>query len=700
STDHIDAAVKALANAADARDPQIANGALHCLARIGRPAIPALDVIWQQLESRDQQRRYRAAFAAGNVAGADDAHWEQYLQHNSAPVRASTAEAIGYLGAEAAPLVPRLVALHPEEDDEIRNAVRNALLKIGAPAGPVLVASLQQPKQRDDVRAWIAQSLGEINADSAVAREALQAACRDGAASVRAAAITALARIDAQSPATRQLIVADLTDDDLLVCQAAISAIIRQPELVDGALSELLDCLERDEETATLAALALGRLGPEVVESINTLLVKLNERNATAVLSALTRIGPVAMVEVLAAARRDQLSIEQAVQVLTGMGPQIVDQLQPATASANAKERAIACLCLGALTTHVEPIARLLQDSDAMVRGAAVRALASMEAAAAGTLDQLQPLTGDEDPRVRAEVVEAIYAIVSSHGEADQGPIAEIAMIGLADDDPMVRQRAAAVLGKLDKIPESVSAALVKALNDPNPSVRAGAIGALGRSDEGARNAMPQLIAASRDESVPVVVASAQALGQIMELDSAGVEALIGLLDHLDADVQQAAIESLGTCGTHDPAVATALLDRTNDSQPRIRIAALQSLARVLPSGTERLGPLISALDDDDWAVRREATQVLAGLREEATAAVPALLERMLSHSDDRDAIAEALRQIDNAPPDAVPVLLRLLEDEQTDRRSRFYALHLLRKVGPAAKEALPVLQRMRDTSD
>jgi len=70
----------------------------------------------------------------------------------------------------------------------------------------------------------------------------------------------------------------------------------------------------------------------------------------------------------------------------------------------------------------------------------------------------------------------------------------------------------------------------------------------------------------------------------------------------------------------------------------------------------------------------------------------------MLSSSDDVDSARAALRAIDDAGPDAVPILMEGLQSE--DRRLRFYAMFLIGKVGPGAKDALPILNRFLEETD
>jgi HEAT repeat protein len=67
----------------------------------------------------------------------------------------------------------------------------------------------------------------------------------------------------------------------------------------------------------------------------------------------------------------------------------------------------------------------------------------------------------------------------------------------------------------------------------------------------------------------------------------------------------------------------------------------------------------------------------------------------LLGSEQDSEAARSALRDIDRAELDALPVLIAALDSE--DRRARFYAAFFLRKLGPAAKEALPSLRRYAD---
>ena len=106
---------------------------------------------------------------------------------------------------------------------------------------------------------------------------------------------------------------------------------------------------------------------------------------------------------------------------------------------------------------------------------------------------------------------------------------------------------------------------------------------------------------------------------------------------------------------------------------------------------------LINALDDSDWTVRGVAATQLGEIGADAKRAVPRLF-KLLASEDDTDAARGALRAIDGAGPEAVPILIEGLKS--TDRRRQFYAIFLLGKVGAEASTALPVLRKLREDSD
>jgi HEAT repeat protein len=133
------------------------------------------------------------------------------------------------------------------------------------------------------------------------------------------------------------------------------------------------------------------------------------------------------------------------------------------------------------------------------------------------------------------------------------------------------------------------------------------------------------------------------------------------------------------------------------DKRSSVRSAAVKCLAKVEADQSKTIPILITALQDSDWTVRGDAAAELGEFGSAAKQAVPALF-RMLASEDDTDAARGALRAIDDAGPESVPVLIEGLKS--TDRRRQFYAIFLLGKIGPKASQALPVLRQLQEESD
>jgi HEAT repeat protein len=127
----------------------------------------------------------------------------------------------------------------------------------------------------------------------------------------------------------------------------------------------------------------------------------------------------------------------------------------------------------------------------------------------------------------------------------------------LADEDAVVRTRAAKDLGRLG--PEAVGAvdALARALRDVDPMVRSMAASALGKIGAGARSGALALVLALGDPVFPVRFWAAEALGRI------------------GADV---------------PGALEGLEELARDENPAVRAAARKAVAS-LRRGSEGAGP-------------------------------------------------------------------------------------------------------------
>jgi HEAT repeat protein len=120
--------------------------------------------------------------------------------------------------------------------------------------------------------------------------------------------------------------------------------------------------------------------------------------------------------------------------------------------------------------------------------------------------------------------------------------------------------------------------------------------------------------------------------------DFAAVPGLIEALRDDDARIRSAAVKTLGEIG--DPNAVPPLLQIVNqEADGNIRWQATGALSKM---GKAAVPGLVTALQDEDWKVRRSACEALWGIGEPA--AVPGLAEALLDRNDVvRQAAASAL---------------------------------------------------------
>ena len=208
---------------------------------------------------------------------------------------------------------------------------------------------------------------------------------------------------------------------------------------------------------------------------------------------------------------------------------------------------------------------------------------------------------------------------------------------------------------------------------------------------------MPQLTDRLSDADTVVRAAVASAMGKIGVQDSETAALLAPLLAESDADVVlagMAALTSMGNAGTDALPAVTSVLTH---EQPAVRSAAIKCFAAINSEQSQSVSVFMSGLKDANWTVRRAAAESLGEIGPAAKAAIPILFV-MLQNEDDTNVARSAIRAIDAAGSEARPVLLAGLESG--DLRTQYYAVFLVGKVGPAAVDALPLLNRLHDQSE
>jgi HEAT repeat protein len=340
-----------------------------------------------------------------------------------------------------------------------------------------------------------------------------------------------------------------------------------------------------------------------------------------------------------------------------------------------------------------------------------------------------QLLNGMKRPFLRQEVA-IILGKIGAPSEPAIPQLIELVQEGVPDG---IREAAAAALGKIGKKAKAAVDPLVHLLASGRSTLAIQAVRALceiGCADHRVRNALTQLwLAPNQSQSSQVHVAIA-----FCKLKLEAVN-LLKFLTHTlvasqDAGLRKLAAEALALCNKNKtdvvPALVTVALTDKNDD---VRLVAQKSLdelglsqekaiqlcarqlhdstyaeAALRKSGPQAVPALVLALKTEEEATTREkAARILGSLGEVALEAVPALTKTLTDKVVDiRLASAKALWNITKKADDIVPVLIDLLDEKKTaplessEERRRFLqtVIEALWRIGPAAKAAIPALNK------
>ena len=234
-------------------------------------------------------------------------------------------------------------------------------------------------------------------------------------------------------------------------------------------------------------------------------------------------------------------------------------------------------------------------------------------------------------------------------------------------------------------------ASVIAALKADNPNARMKAANDLGFMRESAAEAVPALIGALEDSCEPVRRNAIYALGAI------GKPAVEPLVDALAAEKEAFDMEpilhicdaahGLAAIGASAvPALVTAL----KDERENVRASAAYALGEMGPAAADAVDGLITLLTDESEEVRRHATSALGMIKEPVSKTVPALV-RVLEDREDTDLAffaAQALTRIGPDATEAVPALQEALLSESAYVRG--FSSEALSRIGTA--EALQAL--------
>jgi len=126
-----------------------------------------------------------------------------------------------------------------------------------------------------------------------------------------------------------------------------------------------------------------------------------------------------------------------------------------------------------------------------------------------------------------------------------------------------------------------------------------------------------------------------------------------------------------------------------------LRIAAIAVVADLESAARPAINPLCGVLCDrtQPEGVRRQVVACLSKLRQYAEPVVPVLAEVLTDAAGSDDLKIESQRLLEQLGTDSLLVLTKLAGRGYSP--ARYYALDKLRRLGPDAQAALPVLQQL-----
>jgi HEAT repeat protein len=632
--------------------------AIVALARLGKDAVPPL---LDSLKSDDPALRLRAALA---LAGMD------------APPKEA---------------LPVLLAFLKEWAENAENLAAPAVL------GFSILAERQNgaaPVQR------VLSALGNFKADAADAVPLVTPLLKDRTAALRRAAALALGHIGKPArpavPALRELML-DAEPGNARAAMSAADALLaigldRKEDA--GLIIEII----RGGQNARLrgpALRALGRLGPDAVDSVPALLKVFHERqeeiDSADVTEAFGRIGKGALPALTRALHDKETRSRHLAAAWTHLGKEAVDVLIPALLDEDEEVRKLAADSMGSMGPNAKAagsaLAGALKDLDFQVRAAAARALPHVGADPAKAVPALAAALLDPKPAVREAAANALFSYGADAAPAEEALLATLRSASANSGE--LTETAFETLRRLGPTPARV-AAMTAIVKDGRGDSRRLAVVLLGYCGADAKEAVPVLRELRHDERIGDTVTVA--------------------LWNIDQDAQAAGV----------------LLDGLQSTDPKRRVAAAVAAGHKGAVAAMMVPAMTDLLRDRNASVRIVAARRLGEMGEAARSAIPELITLFRRDRDEAVtlAVAEALGQLGTDSHDALPLVKDLIKGARLEVRARLHlacwriaqdrealtalaallddrdgcmaAADALAEIGPAAKSVVPALRKQQ----
>jgi len=631
--------------------------------------------------------------------------------------RVQAAEALGELGALAAPAVRSLTAALHDPSPVVQIEALLALGHIGSSA-KVAVPDLVNLVEGDDpdLKAAAIETLGSIGHDARDGAPALLNLLKGEDESLATSAGLALARIlpeenDDLHDAIPVLVRA-LKSDEEHVRSEAVAALAATGKVALPLLIKLVKNEAQDGGSAWQAAAALQAIGPRAHPAIAALVAALKSNNENVVVHAAGALGAIGPAAKAAVPNLQKLLDSQSALIRTHAASALGD-LGPAAVDA------------------VEDLAGLLEEHDEGVRREAAEALGKIGPAAKAAVPALLGALEDDagsvtvhaawalsriGPEAVPQLLEALnnenlrQLVVAVLG--DIGPAAKSAVDRLTgflsepDLDPDFGREVLLAFAKIGPDAKDAAPALLKILGDEENSLRPGAAYALAKM--GIEEAVPLLLKALPkvdDPEMRIVVPVALMLlnPEKAAYIKLALPRLIDLLGHETNPVRYEAAAAIARIGPRAAAAVPTLSAALEDPDAAIRGEFLTALGAIGPDAAAALPAILKALADHEPAVRSSATYAIGQLGGAAKEAIPLLERNLTSHDEFLQFVsAWALVHVDPkqkglAERCLAPLLTGL---KSHDPRARSEAAEALGLLGPSARPAVPALKELAQDKD
>ncbi|MGH9459076.1 MAG: HEAT repeat domain-containing protein [Thermoanaerobaculia bacterium] len=601
------------------------------------------DGLLERARSTDAEVRQRVAHqVADRMDPGDLSLMVEMLGDRDWRVRKTIVE--GFLRKPSEEIVRALIeSLRDPENAGKRNSATEALIRIGEPATPNLLAALRREID-PDVRLSLVNLLGDIRTDDAF-RALVQMLPEEKDLNILSSVVSSLGKY--QRAAAVAPLLRTLVREDVWLRFHVIEAL---GEIGDRSALPAILPMYAEKALRKPVLEAVGKIGD--VGTVNFLLKVIGEDeklNLTA-LRALIRLAEADKPRVIEGVERQMIQRRFRESFPASKIPPLIEHLR-STPKRDVKNFILKFLGWSSDPRVIDPLLESIEQPES--GETAAQALVDYGPAAAAAV--LEKLRTTEDMETLALLIRVAHAIGGS--EAVPRIIAF-----LDHDSTLLRRLAIESLGQTPD-PSGIDYLLAK-LDDPDVGCQQAAVEAITGlvasfpAVKGETIAKLKKLIGSR--SVPEKL---NALSILVKVQGEGYpdELLLASKDG-DALIRQKAIALMGTYG--EARFADQLVLALADESKRVRVAAIEALVKIRPE--RGLGPLMSALEDGDVWIRTAAAQALGEYR------TPAAIDALMRHLDTdqppvRIAIIEALGK--SGRPEILPALTSSLESPDIEIR-------------------------------